>query len=322
MHTGTRLIAALLALAAAVSPGLAQDTEPKKVALTYIVDHPAIDAARQGIVDALSEAGYAGERLELIVQSAQGSVPTQQQIAREFAGLTPDLMVAISTPSAQALQSVAGDVPVVFAAVTDPVGAKLVASLEALGGTITGTSDMQPFGPTLDLIRSLLPEAKAIGVIYNAGEANSVSQVEALTAEATTADDEVVASTASQSAMVPDAARSLAGRVDAILVPTDSTVVSAIEGVVSVGERAKIPVFASDTDSVTRGAVAALGFNYYELGRLSGAMAVRILGGESPGSIPVGVLETQDLYLNRKSAEAMGVTIPAETLASAATIVD
>ncbi|WP_159587276.1 ABC transporter substrate-binding protein [Chelativorans xinjiangense] len=317
-----RIIAALFALAAAASSSLAQDTEPKKVALTYIIDHPAIDAARQGIVDALSEAGYAGERLELIVQSAQGSVPTQQQIAREFAGLAPDLMVAISTPSAQALQSVAGDVPVVFSAVTDPVGAKLVASLETPGGMITGASDMQPFGPTLDLIRSLLPDAKTLGVIYNSGEANSVSQVEALTAEVTAAGFEVVESTASQSAMVPDAARSLAGRVDAILIPTDSTVVSAIEGVVSVGERAKLPVFASDTDSVKRGAVAALGFNYYELGKLSGAMAARILGGESPASIPVGVLETQDLYLNPKAAEAMGVTIPAETLASAAVVVE
>lgn len=322
MRICTRMIAALFAVAVSVSPGLAQEIETKRVALTYIVDHPAIDAARQGIVDALSEAGYVDDKLELVVQSAQGSVPTQQQIAREFAGLAPDLMVAISTPSAQALQSVAGEVPVVFSAVTDPVGAKLVASLELPGGTITGTSDMQPFAPTLELIRVLLPDANTIGVIYNAGEANSVSQVEALTVEAKAAGFEIVGSTASQSAMVPDAARSLVGRVDAILIPTDSTVVSAIEGVVSVGERAKLPVFASDTDSVTRGAVAALGFNYYELGKLSGVMAARILGGESPGSIPVGLLDKQDLYLNQKAAEAMGVEIPAETLASAAVVVE
>ncbi len=316
------IVTSAMLLAAAVMPqAAAQDM--KKVALTYIVDHPAINAAQDGIVAALAEAGYAeGESLELIVQSAQGSMPTQQQIAREFAGLEPDLMIAISTPSAQALQSIANGIPVVFAAVTDPVGAKLVETPEAPGGNITGTSDMQPFGPTLELIKSIVPAARTIGVIYNSGEANSVSQVEALTAEARSHGFEIVEATASQSAMVPDAARSLVGRADVILIPTDSTVVSAVEGVVLVGERARIPVFASDTDSVERGALAALGFNYFELGKLSGAMAARILGGEAPSSIPVGVLQTQDLYLNTKAAAAMGVEVPPGLLASAAKVVE
>ena len=133
---------------------------------------------------------------------------------------------------------------------------------------------------------------------------------------------EIIESTASQSAMVGDAARSLVGRVDAILLPTDSTVISAVEGVVSVGQKAKLPIFASDTDSVTRGAVAALGFNYYALGKLSGKMAADILGGSSPSTMAVGTLQTQDLYLNIKSAVAMGVEVPESLKASAAKVIN
>lgn len=311
-----RLTAAFLLSASAA---VAQSAEPAKIAITYIVDHPAINAAQQGIVDALAEGGYTeGETLSLTVQSAQGSMPTQMQIAQDFAGRGADLLVGISTPSAQALQSAAGDNPVLFSAVTDPVAAKLVASLDAPGANITGTTDKQPFEPTLELIRALVPEASTLGVIYNGGEANSVAQVEALKAVAGDFGFEIVEATAAQTAMVPDAALSLAGRADAILIPTDSTIVSAVESVVNVGQRAQIPVVASDTDSVERGAIAALGFDYYKLGVITGEMALRILGGEAPGTIPVGTLETQDLYLNTASASAMGVTIP-DTLLSRAT---
>ncbi|MBO6552013.1 MAG: ABC transporter substrate-binding protein [Roseitalea sp.] len=316
--------AASFAAAALISAAcsVASATEMTQVAITYIIDHPAIDAARMGIVDELEAHGFKeGETLELRVQSAQGSMPTQLQIAKEFAGLEPDLLVAISTPSAQALQSTAGDIPLLFAAVTDPVGAKLVESIEAPGGNITGTTDKQPFGPTLALIKTLVPDAKRIGVIYNAGEANSVSQVAALKVELEAHGLEIEESTASQTAMVADAALSLAGRADAILIPTDSTIVAAVESVVNVGERAKIPVFASDTDSVERGALAALGFDYYKLGRLTGEMAVRVLNGESPAAIPVGALDTQDLYLNTSAAAAMGVTLPDDILEQATKVI-
>jgi putative tryptophan/tyrosine transport system substrate-binding protein len=316
-----RSLATAATIGLASSLAVAQDV--KMVALTFIVDHPAINAARDGIVDALGEAGYFdGKTMKLIVQSAQGSMPTQLQIAKQFAGAKPDLMIAISTPSAQALQSAAGTTPVVFSAVTDPVGAKLVASMERPGANITGTSDMQPLGPTLQLIKSLVPSARRIGIVYNAGEANSVSQVQALKREAGAVALEIVESTASQSAMVGDAARSLVGRVDAILLPTDSTVVSAVESVVAVGDRAKLPVFASDTDSVTRGAIAALGFNYYELGKISGKMAAEVLRGSSPSNMAVGSLKKQDLYLNMKSAAAMGLKVPQDLVASAAKVIN
>jgi putative tryptophan/tyrosine transport system substrate-binding protein len=315
-------LAGALALASLTAFPAAADI--KLVTITYIVDHPAIESVRQGIVDALAEEGFVeGENVRYVTQSAQGAMPTQWQIAREFAGLEPDLMVAISTPSAQALQSTAnGEIPVLFAAVTDPIGAKLVESWETPGANITGTSDGQDFGPTLDLIKALVPDLERLGVIYNAGEANSVAQVEKLEANAEEHGITIVKTTAAQSAMVPDAARSLVGRVDAILIPTDSTVVSGVEGVVMVGERASIPIFASDTDSVERGALAALGFDYYRLGKISGVMGARILNGESPADIPVTSLDTQNLYINKRAAAAMGVSLSEEILASATKVVD
>lgn len=321
MHQSVRTGFAAVAIAATAAFNV-QAADMKNVAITYIVDHPAINATLKGIIDEMADEGYAeGKNLKLEIQSAQGSIPTQIQIAKDFAGMKPDLLVGISTPSAQALQSAAGNIPVVFSAVTDPVGAKLVKSLTEPGGNITGTSDKQPFGPTLKLIRTLLPDAKKLGVIYNAGEANSASQVEGLKAEAGEYGFTIEEATASQPAMVADAAASLVGRTNAVLIPTDSTVVSAVESVVNVGKKAKLPIFASDTSSVERGALAALGFDYYKLGRLTGKMAVKALKGEAPAKIPVGTLDSQDLYLNAPSAKAMGVTVPDELLNAAKKVV-
>lgn len=323
MFKGFKILAGALVVLATSAATMANAGDMKNVAITYIVDHPAINAALKGITDEMAAEGYKeGKNLTLEVQSAQGSMPTQLQIAKQFAGMKPDILIGISTPSAQALQGAAGTIPVVFSAVTDPVGAKLVKSLDKPGGNITGTSDRQPFGPTLKLIRTLLPEATKLGVIYNAGEANSVSQVEGLKAEAGQYGFTVVESTASQTAMVADAASSLVGRADVVLLPTDSTVVSAVESIVNVGKKAKLPIFASDTSSVERGALAALGFDYYKLGILTGKVAIKVLRGQSPAEIPVGTLDSQELYLNATSAKTMGVTIPEALLNSAKKVVN
>lgn len=315
----TFLAAACLALSASVAAG--QDIP--RIGLTYIVEHPAIDAVREGVVDGLKSAGYEdGKTIEIVTRSAQGNMATQAQIANEFSGLDLDLAVAISTPSAQTLKNTIKDKPLIFAAVTDPVGAGLITSMAEPGGNVTGTSDQQPFPPIFDLVKKLVPNAKKIGVIFNPGEANSVSQVEALKAAAQPYGIEIVESPAAQSTLVGDAAASLVGRADAILLPTDSTVVSVVESVVTVGKKARLPVFASDTGSVERGAVAALGFNYYELGKLTAQMAEQVLKGKKPSEIPARVPESQDLYLNASSAKAMGLDIPADVLAGAKKVID
>ncbi|PWC47024.1 ABC transporter substrate-binding protein [Azospirillum sp. TSA6c] len=314
------LAAVLAAIASLAAPALAQDKP--RVGMTYIVEHPAIDAVRDGILAELKAAGYEdGKTIELVTRSAQGNMGTQAQIASDFAGLNLDLAIAISTPSAQAVKNALKNKPVLFAAVTDPVGAGLIDSMARPGGLVTGTSDQQPFPPVLELMKTLVPGLQRLGVIFNPGEANAVSQVEALKTAAKQYGLEIVEAPATQSSMVSDSARSLVGNVQAILLPTDSTVISVIESVVVVGLRAKLPVFASDTDAVERGAVAALGFNYRDMGLATARMAIRILNHTPPSDIPALVPEKQDLYLNTRSAKAMGVELPISLVATARKVV-
>ena len=313
----------LIALAATVAFTLPARADEVTVAVTAIVEHPALDAARDGVKDALAAAGYKeGENLKFIYESAQGNPATAAQIARQFAGEGPNVIVPISTPSAQAVVSSTRDIPVVFTAVSDPVGAQLVEDMDKPGGNVTGLSDMSPVAEHVALIKEILPNAKSIGYLYNSGEANSVSLLAVLKAEAEKAGLTVVESAATKSAEVQGAARALVGRADAIYVPTDNTIISALEGAVAVAEEAKLPLFTADTDSVARGSLAALGFNYYDVGKQTGDVVVRILKGENPGDIAVKVAAGSDLVINKKAAEKMGVTLPASVVKRATRVVE
>ncbi len=317
------LVLAVPAATLVAVPTIARAKKKVSVDLSYIVEHPAIEATKKGILATLAEAGYvAGETMDLEVQCAQSSMPTQVQINRKFVGENPDLIVAISTPSAQTALAATNKIPIVFAAVTDPLAAGLVNSLEIPGRNLTGSSDKTPIDKHLDLIRSIVPNAHRIGIIYNAGEANSVAQVDIIEKLAAQNGLKVVAATASQTGAVLDAARSLVGRVDAIYVPTDSTVVSAIESVVRVGDEAYIPVIAADTASVERGAIAALGFDYYDIGVAAGQSAVAILKGTKPGDLPVRFVDKLQLYVNKKSAMKMGVTLPESLISQATKVIE
>ncbi|MCM2402331.1 ABC transporter substrate-binding protein [Rhizobium sp. S153] len=303
--------AILLALFAATAIVLPAKAEDVTVAVTAIVEHPALDAARDGIKEALAEAGYKdGENLKFVYESAQGNPGTAAQIARQFVGDAPTVIVPISTPSAQAVVAATREIPVVFTAVSDPLGAQLVKDMEKPGGNVTGLSDMSPVADHIALIKEITPNAKSIGFIYNSAEANSVSTLAALKAEAEKAGLTVVESVATKSAEVQGAARALVGRADVIYIPTDNTIVSAFEAAVGVAEEAKIPLFAGDTDSVSRGALAAIGFNYFDVGKQTGEIVVRVLKGEKPGDIPVRVAAGTDLVINKAAAAKMGVTFP------------
>ena len=309
---------AALAALALVLIAPAQAAETKSVAITQIVEHPALDACRKGVEDELKAQGI---EVTWTYESAQGNPGTAAQIARKFVGQAPAAIVAISTPSAQTVVAATKDIPVIFTAVTDPVGAKLVADPKKPGGNVTGMSDLSPIAKHLDLIARITPKAKKIGVISNPGEANSVTLVGLLKEHAPARGMTIVEAAAPRSNDVLAAARSLVGKVDAIYVPTDNTVVSALEGVIKTGMENKLPVYAGDTDSVPRGAIAALGFNYYDVGRQTGTILARVLKGEKPGDIAVQGVEKTELAVNPKSAEAMGVTIPADVIAEAKTVV-
>ncbi|WP_414639910.1 ABC transporter substrate-binding protein [Arenibaculum sp.] len=310
------LAAATAALAVLATPAFAQT---KSVAVTAIVEHPALDAARDGVRDALKDAGFReGENLQFSYQSAQGNPATAAQIARQLVGDRPDVIVPISTPSAQAVVAATRDIPVVFTAVTDPLGAQLVTDMEKPGGNVTGLSDMSPLAEHLALIKEITPDAKRIGIPYNPGEPNSVTVVNMMKEMAQEQGLEIVEATATRSADVQAAARSLVGRADVMYIPLDNTIVSALEGVVSVADQNDIPVYAADTASVDRGAFAAVGFNYYDVGRQTGEVVARILKGENAGDIPVRVAAGTDLVVNPAAAEAQGVKLP-EAVVSRAT---
>ncbi|MBB5320329.1 ABC transporter substrate-binding protein [Marinobacter oulmenensis] len=302
----TLLGASLLAAAS-----LVQANEPKVVAITQIVEHPALDAVYEGVKDELAERGYIeGDNLTVMHETAQGNSAIASQIARKFVGDNPDVIVAIATPSAQTVAAAARNIPVVFSAVTDPLAAKLVKSWEKPGANITGVSDMLPIDKHLDMLQQAMPEAKRIGTVYNPGEANAVALIELLEERLAERNMELVKGAATKTSEVLGAARSLVGKADAIYLTTDNTVISAAEAVISVGERADIPVFAADTATVERGAVAAMGFNYYKHGRQTGAMVARVLEGAATADMPVETMDELDLYVNPKAAERMGITLP------------
>jgi len=315
----TSLSTLALALGALAPTAFAAD---KSVAVTAIVEHPALDAARDGIKDELKAAGFeAGKNLKYSYQSAQGNVGTAAQIARKYVGERPDVIVAIATPSAQAVVAATKNIPVVYAGVTDPVAAKLVKSWDPSGTNVTGVSDLSPLEKHMALIKQVVPTAKRVGVIYSPGEANSVAIVDALKKVAPAAGLTLVEAAAARTVDVPAAAQSLVGKADVIYAPTDNNVISAFEGIVKVAQQAKLPVVAADTGTVRRGAVAGLGLDYYDLGRQAGKMVVRILKGEAPGEIASQLSDNVELHVNPAAAEKQGVKLPDELIRTAKVVV-
>mgnify|MGYP001404328734 CR=1 FL=1 len=310
------------ALSLAMGASLAAAADVKSVAVTAIVEHPALDSARDGILEALNQAGYKqGDNLKWQYQSAQGNTGTAAQIARKFIGDKADVLVGIATPTAQALAAGTKQIPIVFTAVTDPVQAQLTPSWEASGTNVTGVSDVLELDKQIDLIKEIIPDAKKVGIVYNPGEANSVAVVEALKKQLPEHGMELVEAAAPRTVDVRNAALSLAGKVDVIYTNTDNNVVSAYEAMAKVGNDTKTPLIASDTDSVKRGAIAALGVDYHDLGVQTGRIVARILDGEKPGDIAPQTSDNLQLFINVTAAEKQGVLLSEELLLRAAQII-
>jgi putative ABC transport system substrate-binding protein len=313
----------IIMLAAALIVPLSLGCAKKKkehylIGISQFVEHPALDAVRNGFIDYLKEKGYEdGKNVTYDINFAQADFGTAAQIAEKLVGENPDLILTIATPSSQAMVKATTTIPIVFSAITDPVGAGLVSSLSGGGANVTGTSDLSPVDKQFELIKKIVPNIKKLGFIYNAGEANSVTSLNQAKEEGAKLGIEIVEATVSNSSEVMMAAESLVGKVDAIHIPTDNTVVSAFEAITKVCVDNKIPLFAADVDSVPRGAVAALAIDYYRLGLQTGRMAVEILEGKNPGDMPTETLEDLLLYVNLDSAKKMGVTIPADLLEKA-----
>jgi len=281
------------------------------VAVTAIVEHPALDAVRDGVRDELKAHGFEeGKSLRFEYRSAQGNQAVAAQIARQFAGSEPEVIVAISTPSAQTAVSATKTVPVVFSAVSDPISARLVRGTGASGTNVTGVSDLPPVRDQLGLVRELMPSAKRIGVVYSPGESNSVVQLALLKELASKAGMTVVEAPAVKSSDVQVAVRSLIGKADLLYLPQDNAVIAAVDAILPIAAQAKLPVIAPDESSVAKGALATIGFDYYQVGRQTGALVAQVLEGGKPGAIAWQYGAGTDLILNMASAHALGLTVP------------
>ncbi|OSX53593.1 ABC transporter substrate-binding protein [Anoxybacillus ayderensis] len=277
-----------------------------KIGVTQIVEHPSLDAAFNGFKKALEEKGL---KVEYDVQIAQGDMNNNQTIANNFVADGVDLIFANSTPSALGALNATKDIPIVFTSVTDPVGAKLVQSMENPGGNVTGTTDTHPdaIPKTVQFIDQFV-NGNRVGMIYNAGEQNSVAQIDAVKKAMEGTDLTIVPVSVSTSAEVKQAAESLVGKVDCFYVITDNTVVSALESVIQVANDQDVPLFVGELDSVKRGGFAAYGFDYYDIGYEAGVMAADILEGKKkPAELPVQYPQKLKLVINKKAAKEMGV---------------
>lgn len=299
-----------------------QKVEKVKVGIIQIVEHPALDAARKGFLDALADKGYVdGKNLTVDYQNAQGDQGNLQTIARKFVQDNCNLVLAIATPSAVTMANETNKIPILITAVTDPVSAKLVKSNEKPETNVSGTSDMNPVADQLKLIKDIIPTAKKVGIIYNSSEVNSQVQVAVADKAAPGLGLELTKVTVTASSEVMQAAQSLVGRVDAIYVPTDNMVVSSLAAVLKVAEQNKIPVFAAESNSVESGALATVGIDYYQLGRMTGEMALRVIKGEKPQDMAIQQQQGTDLILNLKAAQNMGVTVPESIIAKAKKVI-
>lgn len=320
MKAGKAIVTAVFAGAVLLSSTSIM-AKTAKVAVSQIVEHPALDATRQGLLDGLKAKGYEqGKNLDFDFKTAQGNPAIAVQIARQFVGENPDVLVGIATPTAQALVSATKTIPVVFTAVTDPVGAKLVKKLEQPGKNVTGLSDLSPVEQHIELIKEIMPNVKSIGVVYNPGEANAVSLMELLKSSTQKHGIKLIEATALKSADVQTATQAIASKSDIIYALIDNTVASAIEGMIVSANQAKTPVFGAATSYVERGAIASLGFDYYQIGVQTADYVVAILEGQAPSKLDVKVAKGSDLMINKTAAEKLGVTIPQSVLDRATSV--
>jgi putative ABC transport system substrate-binding protein len=281
------------------------------IGITQLVEHPSLDKTREGFVKALEDNGYKdGENIKIDYQNAQNSIPTTQTIASKFASDKKDLIYAISTPSAQAAYNATKDIPIMITAVTDPIEAGLVKSLEKPGGNVSGTSDYISIDKNLELVKTFVPEAKTIGVLYNTSEVNSKIQVDNLKEYAEKNNYTVVEKGVSSSNEVNQAMSSLAGKIDALYVPTDNLIVSSMPIVSKITNSNKIPVIASEDGSVSSGALACQGIDYEKLGYKSGELAIKVLKGEKISNIPVTTLDETQIIVNEDTLKSLSLDKP------------
>ncbi|MBR6608696.1 MAG: ABC transporter substrate-binding protein [Oscillospiraceae bacterium] len=285
--------------------------EMVKIGILQQLEHVALDQAREGFIAALEQNGFKdGENIILDIQNAQSDQSNLQTMADRLVNNKNDVILAIATGAAQTVAGKTSDIPVLITAVTDPVDAGLVNSMENPGTNVSGTSDASPMKEQLELMLTLCPDVKTVGLLYTSSEDNSVLQVSQMKDILGNMNLEFVEQTVTNSNDVQQAARSLVTKCDAIYIPTDNVLASSIALVASEANNAKIPVICGESGQVEGGGFATIGIDYFNLGFQTGEMAVRILNGEDISTMAVETQKNFAYTINGDVADILGITIP------------
>lgn len=317
------LAAVLLAATVGLAGCQSKPADVVTIGINQFMVHVALDASRQGFLDALQEAGYEdGKNMKVEYKNAQGEQPTALAISQDFVNSKKDLIFAIATTSAQASYNATKEIPIIITAVTDPVDAGIAKSFEKSETNVTGTSDGVPIGPQLDILKKVLPDAKHVGVIYNTSEANSILQVkllkEAAATKGLTIREVGVTNLNDVNSVLPTALE----EVDVLYTPTDNTMASAYSLIVKMANDQKVPVFCAEDAGVKAGGLISAGLDYYQLGKETGTMAVQLLKGKKPQELPISTMKNPVIVINEQAAATLGITFPQDILTTAKKVTD
>jgi putative tryptophan/tyrosine transport system substrate-binding protein len=291
------------------------ENSPQLVAVATLMSHPALDAVQENMRKELERQGFQdGKNIRYVIKNANGQMSLTANIASELAAQHPAVVVAVTTPMAQAVVKNATS-PVVFAAVTDPVGAGVIKQIDLAEPNVTGTSDAWPYEDQLKLIRKISPNAKRLGVLYNPGEAASQYGIREIKKYAPGLGFELVEGAVNSTNEVYPVAQNLVRKVDALFLSSDNTVIGGAAAAVKVAVEHKLPLYVGDSGTVEKGGLAAVSVGYADLGTETGKLVGRVLRGEK--NIPTVIARGSEIYINKKAAELMGVTVPEEVLKSA-----
>lgn len=300
----------------------ATDGEQFKIGVLQLMEHDALDNARNGFIDALAEGGYAeGEKIVVDVQNAQGDQSNLKTMSQKFVNDKEDLILAIATPAAQSIAAETQEIPILATAITDYPEAGLVESNETPNVNLSGTSDRTPVKEQFALLKQILPDVKTVGIMYNSSEANSEIQARSAIEACEELGLSYQEGTVTNVNDIQQVVQSIVGDVDALYIPTDNTFASAMPLVASITDVEKVPVICGENGMVKGGGLATVGIDYYKLGQQTGRMAIRVLEGEDVSKMPVEFPDSTEVCINLDTAEKIGVTIPQEIVDSAAIVI-
>lgn len=296
--------------------------EVAKVGVLQLVTHESLDEIYQGIQDGLAEEGYKGDKIQIDFMNAEGDQSKIATMSKQLVSNGNQVLVGIATPAAQGLASATSEIPVIMGAITDPVGAKLVKSLEKPGANVTGVSCPEPIEQQLELIKTLTPDVKVIGTLFSSNEDNSKLNVEKFTVAAEKMGLKVLPYGVPSSNEIASTMAVMTSKVDAIWVPQDNTIASAFKTVVASNKEAKKPIFPSAAAMVEEGGLASVVVSQHDLGVATGKMTAKILKGAKPADTAVEVIDKGQPVLNKKVAAELGITIPADLEKTAGQVIE